>query len=80
MVILNGLPIMLITGFGTRKRELEADALAVQWTGDPELVIRALTKLHTLNASPHRLKPGDELVSSHPSLVNRIKAIRGGPM
>ena len=73
----------LISGRGQRTREREADALAVEWTGDPELVIRALTKLHTLAGTPGRLKPSDEFLSSHPSLAHRIEAIRarasGGP-
>lgn len=64
---------------GQRKREREADAMAVAWTGDPELVIRALTKLHHLSNTPGRLKRGDEALSSHPSLENRIAAIRSGP-
>lgn len=67
---------MIIGGRGRRKREEEADLFAVEQTGDPELVIRALTKLHTLNAMPHALKPSDEAFSSHPSLAHRIEAIR----
>jgi Zn-dependent protease with chaperone function len=66
----------LLLGRGRRRREAEADLFAVEAAGDPELVIATLTKLHTLNASPHRLKPSDELLSSHPSLVNRIETIR----
>lgn len=72
------LPVLLnlVLGRGQRQREMAADRFAVEATGDPELVIRALTKLHTLNASPHTLKPGDEALSSHPSLARRIEAIR----
>jgi Zn-dependent protease with chaperone function len=66
----------LLVGRGQRKREEEADAYAVELTNDPELVIRALTKVHTLSASPHTLKPSDEVLQSHPSLKHRIEAIR----
>ena len=76
IILLVNVPLLLLTGPLKRKREREADALAAQWTGDPELVIRALTKIHLLNASPSRLKPSDEALSSHPSLRNRIEAIR----
>jgi Zn-dependent protease with chaperone function len=65
-----------LLGPGRRKREEEADRMALTWTGDPELVIHTLTKLHTLNAMPHRLKPSDEALSAHPSLTHRIEAIR----
>ncbi len=70
------LVINLILGRGRRQREAEADRFAVQATGDPALVIATLTKLHTLNATPHQLKRSDELLSSHPSLAHRIEAIR----
>ena len=75
-ILMINIPVMLLTGPLKRKREREADALAAQWTGEPELVIRALTKLHLLNASPSELKRSDEALSSHPSLRNRIEAIR----
>lgn len=77
MSVLN-LPALMVVGRWSRKHEREADSLAVQWTGDPELVIRALTRIHTLNQSPHRLKQSDEVLHSHPSLENRIQAIRAG--
>lgn len=72
------LPLLLnlVLGRGRRRREEAADRFAVEVTGDPELVIRVLTKLHTLEASPHELKRADEAISTHPSLVNRIAAIR----
>lgn len=66
----------LVLGKMRRRHEREADAFAVQATGDPELVIRALSKIHTLNATPHTLKKSDELLSAHPSLTNRIAHIR----
>lgn len=66
----------LLLGRGRRQREAAADRFAVEVIGDQELVIATLTKLHTLNASPHQLRPSDEILSSHPSLVHRIEAIR----
>lgn len=75
-IVLANLLVLLLTGRGRRRREEEADRFAVEWTGDPKLVIRSLTRLHTLNASPHRLKPSDEAISTHPSLAHRIEAIR----
>jgi Zn-dependent protease with chaperone function len=75
-VVLLNTVIALVVGPGKRRREEEADRLAVEWTGDPDLVIRALTKIHTLNESPHRLKRSDEAIHSHPSLVHRVEAIR----
>lgn len=66
----------LLLGRGRRQREAAADQFAVEVTGDPEAVIATLTKLHTLNASPHQLKRSDELLSSHPSLAHRIETIR----
>ncbi|GEM_PF-4412765 len=47
-----------------------------QWTGDPELVIRSLTRIHTLNTSLHRLKLSDEVLQNYPSLEHRLEAIR----
>ena len=85
MAILNS-PIIIIfvfpmiraflKGRGDRKREFAADRFAVKVVGDPEIVIRALTRIHDLNESPHRLKPSDEALASHPSLESRIFAIR----
>lgn len=70
------LVVPLVAGRGQRRREEEADRFAVEATGDPELVIRTLRKLHTLNASPHHLKPSDEALMAHPSLAHRIESIR----
>jgi len=75
-VVLANIVLMLLIGPIRRRWEAEADRYAVLWIGDPEIVIRALTKIHTLNASPHRLKPSDEALHSHPSLFHRIEAIR----
>ena len=77
-VVVSNLLIALLLGPIRRRREREADRYAVQWTGDPELVIRALTKVSQGIGNPARLKRSDEALSSHPSLQNRIDAIRRG--
>jgi heat shock protein HtpX len=75
-IIPANLLVLLVTGRDRRKRELAADRLAAEWIGDPELVARALTRLHTLAAVPGRLKRGDEAISTHPSLAYRLEALR----
>ena len=77
-VVVSNLLIALLLGPLRRRREREADRFAVQWIGDPELVIRALTKVSQGIGNPARLKRSDEALSSHPSLQNRIDAIRRG--
>jgi len=66
----------LVVGGGQRKRETQADQFAVALIGDPELFIRSIRKIHTLDATPHMLKPSDEKLATHPSLAHRIEAIR----
>ena len=68
--------LSLVLGKGSRQRELAADRFAVDVTGDAELVVRALTRIHDLNAMPHRLKVADEATHTHPSLERRVAAIR----
>jgi Zn-dependent protease with chaperone function len=77
-VVVSNILIALLLGPLRRRREREADRFAVQWIGDSELVIRALTKVSQSIGNPARLKRSDEALSSHPSLQNRIDAIRRG--
>lgn len=81
IIILFPFPIItaLVLGRRRRKHEEEADRFAAEVTGDKELVIRALTKVHAINETPQRLRPLDEALATHPSLENRIKALRGDP-
>lgn len=67
----------LVLGPMRRRNEIAADRFALSVVGDPELVIRALTKIHTISEQPHELKRSDEVIMAHPSLVNRIAALRG---
>ena len=66
-------------GRGSRRRELEADRFAVEAVGDPEIVASALRRVHTLSGTPGRLRPEDELLSTHPSLARRIAALTSSP-
>lgn len=68
--------IALLFGPGDRKREQEADRLAVTWIGDAELMMRSLMHIHALAANPMQLKRSDEALSWHPSLAHRLEAIR----
>ncbi|HVT11425.1 MAG TPA: M48 family metallopeptidase [Fimbriimonadaceae bacterium] len=71
-------PILgILVGRLYRRNEREADRFAVELTGDAETYIRALEKIHLFNAMPGRLNTYDEARSSHPSLDNRIKALKG---
>jgi|GEM_PF-2627858 len=78
MFVIFVLPLLrsFLTGRASRKHEEAADRFAVDATGDAERVIHTLRKLHTLNGTPHYLRPADEAISTHPSLANRIEAIR----
>ncbi len=80
-----------VINFWTRRNEYSADRLAVAFTGDPDRVIRALIKVHAgpfigdyldkeqamyqEKASRGGLRRFAQTFSSHPVLVNRIKAI-----
>jgi Zn-dependent protease with chaperone function len=72
------LSVRLVVTRIRRRQEREADRLAVELIGDPELVIRALTAIHVQNAIPHRLFRAHEMMEQHPSLMHRIEAIRAG--
>ncbi|MDA0990326.1 MAG: M48 family metallopeptidase [Verrucomicrobia bacterium] len=74
-------PLALIFGIAegviSRRHEYEADAFAVQTTGDKEALITALKKLskdNLANLTPHPFKVF--LSYSHPPLRERIHAIR----
>jgi Zn-dependent protease with chaperone function len=78
MIFLIFLPFLraFLIGGKQLQYEREADLFAVKATGDPELVITALTKVHDLNKQPHRITKTDERLGAHPSLENRIATIR----
>lgn len=80
-----------VIGFWSRRCEYTADRLSVAYTGDPELVIRALIKVHVgpfvgeyltkeqlmyqEATSRGMMRRTAQTLSTHPFLVNRIKAI-----
>ena len=77
-------PISLITGILfnllSRKHEYEADAYAIETSGHREAFIEALKKLtvdNLGNLSPHPFKVWLEY--SHPTVLQRIQAIRNLP-
>ena len=66
----------LLLGRLQRRQEERADLFAANLLQDPELLIRTLVNLHRLNSAPHTLRTLDETLSTHPSLKNRVAALR----
>ena len=52
------------------------DRRAVELCGDPEALVRALTRVQTLSNMPRRWDGEFDKITSHPSLTSRIHAIR----
>jgi Zn-dependent protease with chaperone function len=59
-----------------QKNETASDLRAVELCGNPEALIRALTKVYTFSRVPRRFSVETERAASHPSLARRIRAIR----
>src|SRR5262249_38650762 len=59
-----------------QRNETAGDLRAVQLCGDPDALVRALTKVHTFARLPRRWDTRTEHTASHPSLARRIRAIR----
>jgi Zn-dependent protease with chaperone function len=57
--------------------ETDADQRAVELCGNPEALIRALTRIYEINHLPRRWSSQLEERATHPSLARRIRAIRG---
>jgi Zn-dependent protease with chaperone function len=60
----------------SQAHETESDLRAGALTGDPEAMVRALTKLHHYSRMPRRWPYDFERAASHPSLAHRIQALR----
>jgi Zn-dependent protease with chaperone function len=60
----------------TRANEQASDLRAVELCGNAEALIDALIKLHAIGRVPRRWELRMEASASHPSLANRIRAIR----
>jgi Zn-dependent protease with chaperone function len=72
---------LLVAGMAVRARnrqqnETASDLRALALTGNPEALISALTKLHTIMHVARRWDPEVERQATHPSLARRIQAIR----
>ena len=71
-----GVGLLVSRAAAKQKHETEADVRAVALTGNPDALVRALTKLHTIGLFPRRWDPSVERRMTHPSLARRIQAIR----
>ena len=60
----------------SQKHEAESDRRAAELMGDPEPIVRALTKLHHYSKLPRRWPYDFERSASHPSLARRIQSLR----
>jgi Zn-dependent protease with chaperone function len=59
----------------SRRFEYAADRVAVDFTGEPEIAIKALANLHTIHEVPAQYDRFTELFMTHPSLSERVQAI-----
>lgn len=59
-----------------QKNETASDLRAVELSGDPDALIRALTKVYVFSRLPRRFGSETERAASHPSLARRIRSIR----
>ena len=68
--------LLLLRIAKSQAHETESDLRAGVLTGDPEAMVRALTKLHHYSRMPRRWPYDFERAASHPSLARRIQALR----
>jgi heat shock protein HtpX len=61
---------------GMQAHETGADLRAIELCGNPEALIRGLTRIHEINHIPRRWALRVEERATHPSLARRIRAIR----
>ncbi len=66
---------LVLRGRHRQKHETESDLRAVAITGNPDALVRALTKLHAFARLPRRWDSEFEKRATHPSLARRIQAI-----
>ncbi len=67
---------LLILASKNQTHEHASDLRALELIGDPDALIRALTKIHELMRVPRRWGKRAEHQQTHPSLARRIRAIR----
>lgn len=63
-------------GKDRQRNETASDVRAVELCGDPDALIRALTKVYVFARVPRRWDTQTEATATHPSLARRIRAIR----
>jgi heat shock protein HtpX len=68
---------LLLQARKSKHYETDSDLRAAELTGDPELVARALVKVHVHGLVPRRWSVNFEKTSTHPSLARRVQALRG---
>lgn len=68
--------VMFVRARDRQKNETASDLRAIALTGDPEALVRALTKLHAIAHVARRWATQLERQATHPSLARRIQAIR----
>lgn len=71
------LVVLVVRSQHRQQNETVSDLRAVDLTGNPEALVRALVKLHVLAHLPRRWAFDFERQATHPSLARRIQAIRG---
>ena len=70
------LVLLALRASKSQAHETESDLRAAALTGDPEAMVRALTKLHHYSRLPRRWPYDFERAATHPSLAHRIQALR----
>jgi Zn-dependent protease with chaperone function len=71
-----GFAALSYLGRGRKQRETDGDKRAAELTGDPEALVAALTRLHSIGRVPRRWDAATEARSTHPALARRIQALR----
>ena len=66
---------LVLRGRHRQRNETASDVRAVQLTGDPDALARALTSLHAIARVPRRWDQQREQQATHPSLARRIRDI-----
>jgi Peptidase family M48 len=59
----------------SRRFEYSADREAIKFTGDPEMAIRALAKLHQIRELLAASDTFNELFMTHPTFAHRVGAV-----
>lgn len=67
---------LVIRARRARAHETESDLRGAALCGDPEALVRALTKIHTALRLPRRWPEDVDRAATHPSLAHRIRTLR----